>query len=120
MEPDERGHVFQFDLAEVKTPKYNFALRFSGWIEVTRKGEYTFYTISNDGSQWFINNRLVVDNDGEHGATEQSGKVTLAPGRYPIVVTYFQSGGTTALKVLYEGPGTEKQPVPATILWQNN
>ena len=119
LKPSKSGRVYQFGLSEIETPKYNFALRFCGFIEIPQEGEYTFYTCSNDGSQLFINNQLIVDNDGEHGVEEQSGKIDLRPGKYPIKVTYFQSGGTIALKVLYKGPGVEKQIIPASVLYQD-
>lgn len=46
----------------------DFAFRYTGYLFVGLSGEYTFYTTSDDGSQLFIGNQLVMDNDGLHGA----------------------------------------------------
>jgi alpha-L-rhamnosidase len=116
----KKGIAFQFGLKTLDVPKYDFGLLFQGYIEIKTAGEYTFYTRSNDGSQLFIGDQLIVDNDNEHGVEEKQGRVFLKKGKHPIKVTYFQSGGSTELQVLYEGPGVEKQEIPAVVLFQNN
>ncbi len=118
LESVKKGNAYQFDLSEVDRPKYNFALVFSGLIEITVEGEYTFYTVSNDGSSLFINDKKIVDNDGEHAATEKKGKIYLSKGRYPIAVQYFQSGGSTSFSVSYKGPNTEYQKIPGSKLFK--
>jgi hypothetical protein len=42
----------------------NFALKFSGWLQVPLSGHWTFYLSSNDGSVLYLQNRKVIDNDG--------------------------------------------------------
>ena len=111
------GRVFEFGLDKIDPPKYNFAIRFTAYINITKKGLYTFITQSNDGSILKINNKLIVDNDGSHLAIEKSGNIMLTPGRYPIEVSYFQSGGNKNIAVLYHGPGVDKQPIPASLLY---
>ncbi len=113
----QKEHVYRMALDEFMTPGYDFALRFSGYIKIDKAGEYTFYTNSNDGSRLYINGKLVVDNDGEHGALLRGGKITLKSGIYPIKLLYFQSGGSKQLQVFYEGPGIERLEVPATALF---
>lgn len=116
--PEKTGHIYQFELKNINPPKFNFALQFKAFLEISPDGEYTFYTGSNDGSQLFINQKLIVDNDQEHGMQEKSGKIFLAAGRHAIKVIYFQSGGSTALRVSYAGPGVEKQVIPASLLFK--
>jgi alpha-L-rhamnosidase len=117
--PVKNGRVFGIGLDKIDTPKFNFAILFKGFINITQKGEYTFFTKSNDGSRFKINNKIIVDNDMEHAVVEESGKLLLKPGKYPIEVSYFQSGGSKEFTVLYEGPGIEKQEIPASVLYQN-
>jgi len=117
LKPNQVGRIYKFDLKDIKHPKYNFALNITGFIEITQPGEYTFYTQSNDGSQLFIDEKLLVDNDGEHPSQEKKGKIFMKAGKYPIQVTYFQTGGSVTLHVLFEGPALQKQPIPATSLF---
>jgi alpha-L-rhamnosidase len=117
MKAVSKGHTFQIDLQIIDLPEQNFALVFSGFIDIREEGEYTFYTNSNDGSRLFIDNMLVVDHDGEHGPSEKSGKIFLTPGNHSIKVSYFQSGGSKVLKVFYQGPGFEQKIIPASVLF---
>ncbi|MFV2065977.1 MAG: PA14 domain-containing protein, partial [Pirellulales bacterium] len=115
LEPTAIGIVDAFTIA-VPRRETQFALKFSGLVTVPADGTYTFFTKSNDGSRLAINDELVVDNDGLHGAEEESGTVPLKAGIHPITVTYFQQGGVCELQVRYAGPGIHKQPIPASAL----
>jgi hypothetical protein len=96
-----------------------FAMSLKGYIDVPADGEYTFYTQSDDGSQLFINDKIVVDNNDSHGVVERSGKVQLKKGRHAIEVKYFNEAGGFWLDVFYAGPGLVKQLVPADKLFLN-
>jgi hypothetical protein len=120
LESNKSGTSYQISLNGLEIPGQNFAMVFSGYIEIDQEGEYMFYTNSNDGSQLFIDNNLIVDNDGLHGAKEMSGRVHLESGRHFIKVTYFQSGGSKVLAAYYKGPGIERKTIPGSILYIND
>ncbi len=94
------------------------ALQFDGFIQVPADGVYTFGTRSNDGSQVFIGDTLVVDNGGLHTMRGESGFIALRKGYHPLRVTYFQSGAMYGLEFSYAGPGIEMQEVPGSVLWR--
>jgi hypothetical protein len=91
--------------------------KFEGMIKVPVDGIYTFYTESNDGSKLFIGDKEVVNNDGPHGMEEKNGQIALKAGFHPILVTYFQTLNKLGLIVRYQGPGIDKQKIPAGILF---
>lgn len=95
----------------------NFGIDYTAFIYVPRDGIYTFYTNSDDGSQLYIGDSLVVDNNYEHGQVVKEGLIALAKGYHPIRVAYFQAGGGDALHVEYKGPGIEKQVIPESVLY---
>jgi hypothetical protein len=109
--------VDNFDITP-RNQDNNFGFRFTALIEVPVNGTYTFYTTSDDGSQLFINDSLVVDNDGLHGMVESSGSIYLDAGRHPITVTFFENGGGEGLIVSYDGPGIPKTVIPDEVLWR--
>jgi beta-galactosidase len=115
MTPDASGPIDEISYRNIETSEERFALQFLGLIDIEKAGEYTFYTGSNDGSTLFINNQLVVANDGPHGYLEESGKINLEKGNHLIEVRYFQAGGGRDLVVFYKGPGIEKQEIPANV-----
>lgn len=116
LNPVKSGSVSNFSLSP-RNRNDNFAFQFSGEIQISSTGDYTFYTASDDGSQIYINNKLVVDNNGLHGKTERSGKISLASGRHAIKVTYFEKTGGEVLEVRYAGPGVSKRIIPDNVLF---
>ena len=113
LEPTASGIVpaIQVDVP-LLTRRDQFALRFTGVIQIDQPGDYTFFTVSDDGSRLYIGNELVVNNDGKHGMVEKQGNIQLVAGSHPIVVTYFDDGGGDGLDVYWSGPELNKQKIP--------
>lgn len=92
---------------------------FKGYISVPQDGLYTFYTESDDGSKFFIDDVEIVNNDGLHPLLEKSGVANLQTGLHKIRIEYFEAGGSAALFARYQGPGLLKQIIPAGVLFRN-
>nr|WP_068888794.1 alkaline phosphatase family protein [Pedobacter panaciterrae] len=126
LKSDKYWESFEFNLNReqilplLSKDNSTFAVSFEGYIEIDADGEYTFYTQSDDGSQLYIDQQKVVDNNDSHGVIERSGKVTLKKGRYTIKALYFNEMGGFWLDVFYAGPGLTKQIIPANKLFLNN
>ena len=115
----KKGEVYEFSLEKIVSAKDQFGLIFEGNLRITKAGTYDFFVLSNDGSRLFVDNSLVVDNDGAHSAdSEKSGKIVLTEGLHPVKLQYFQAGGGMFLNVLYAGPGVGKQKVPAAAIFR--
>ncbi|MBN2000375.1 alpha-L-fucosidase [candidate division KSB1 bacterium] len=114
--PVNIGTVGNFDISAT-TPDNYYAYTFDGLVRLPETGIYTFYTGSDDGSQLFIGENLVVDNDGVHGVEEASGTVPLTAGYHPIRVTFFERDGGEDLYVLLKGPGLEDGAIPDSLLF---
>ena len=63
---------------------------------------------------------MVVDNDGLHGITVESGAAFLHAGVNPITVQWFNRTGDFGLSVEYEGPGLPRQRIPGSVLSRAN
>ena len=100
-----------FDLSERSQNDY-FGFRYTGYIDVPTDGTYTFYTNSNEGSQLYIGDALVVNNNSIHTAQEKSGVIKLKAGKHLLTVLYFENNGGQSLSVSYSGPGIAKQVIP--------
>ncbi len=96
----------------------DFALKFDGYIKIPKKGLYTFYTTSDDGTVLLIDGRVVVNNGGTHGMSESSGKILLNSGYHKIELQFFQGGGGMGLNASIEGPQMKKQIIPASMLFR--
>jgi len=94
-----------------------FAFEFIGYIKIDKDGIYTFYTDSDDGSMLYIDDEEIVNNDGDHGNVEKSGKAALKKGYHKIKVLYFDSGGGNSLKVSMQPESGKKEVIPASLLF---
>ncbi|MFM7048686.1 MAG: amidohydrolase, partial [Polynucleobacter sp.] len=88
----------------------------AGLISVPAAGKYTFFIASDDGSRIYLDNKLLIDNDGLHGMVEKQATVQLTAGAHPIVVTYFDNGGGDGLSVDWSGPGIERKKIAAKYI----
>lgn len=108
-----------FDLSPREEAE-GFAFKFEGFVNVPTSGTYTFFTRSSDGSDLWIGNTRVVNNDFNQNMTERSGTITLTAGMHPIMVRFRKNTGTTiGLEVRWQGPGITKQLIPASALRDN-
>jgi hypothetical protein len=64
-----------------------YVLRWRGQIKIPSDGSYKFQTRSDDGSLLYIDQKLVVSNDGLHGAVTKLGAVSLAKGTHDLTVS---------------------------------
>jgi YD repeat-containing protein len=115
------GGVFGFDpLGSDLAPDY--AVRFTGWIEVTTAGKHQFFLGAHEGARLKIGDSTVVDLSTSKGVyQEDSGAVDLTPGQIPIEVTYYEGAGNSELQLTYIPPGGERQVVSPSQLvpgWQ--
>lgn len=113
------GSIYRFSLDEIPSKEDAFGLVYEGWIEIPKRDEYTFYLTSNDGTKLYINDNMIIDYDGLHGADEERTKtLTLEKGFHPIQLHYFQAGGGLYLKVSYASPEIAKTEIPAWVLYR--
>ena len=73
-----RAYTKGFPTPESQTVIENFAIRFRGELAIDTSGIYTFWLLSDDGSKLYINNDLVINNDGVHGITNSKGRKDLS------------------------------------------
>ena len=95
----------------------NFIVHAIATLTVPTAGEYTFRLRSDDGSELFIGDTLVIDHDGLHGATDKDGAIQLTAGRHALRVNFFEAGGGQELRLSWRKPGdTAFTIVPTSAL----
>lgn len=103
-----------------KTLKENYALSFTGSINIVEEAEYELCLHSDDGSALLLEDTLVVSNDGvQDSPVETCELVYLAAGEYMLEVRYFQaSGPLLALHMAWAINGGDKVIVPSEVLFK--
>ena len=83
----------------------NFVVHAIANLTVPTAGTYTFRLTSDDGSELFIDDALVIDHDGLHGATDKDGDVELTAGMHALRINFFEAGGGQELRLSWRPPG---------------
>ena len=94
----------------------NFGIVFEGEIVIVKKGKYKFKLGSDDGSKLYINNQVVVDNDGVHSMQVKEGSILLEPGKAKLRLEYFEKGGQEELALDMTGPGINRLQLAKQII----
>src|SRR6185369_6523845 len=63
LQPIKTSVANKFNL-DNKNRKDKFGYIYSGYISISKTGMYDFYTTSDDGSLLYIDDQLIVDNNG--------------------------------------------------------
>lgn len=116
--PKREGKSTDFDINELSDVYDYFGFRFHGYILITKQGNYTFHVSSNDGSRLWIDNNLIVDNDGVHGTQEVSGTVNLGVGYHSFRLDYFDEKNAHVLDVAWNGPGFNRTSIPPAVQYR--
>ena len=95
-----------------------FAQKYEGYIKIEKTGMYNFFLNSDDGSLLYINDKLIIDHDGLHGADKTKvGGIGLEKGFHKIRVEYMESEHDEALILKWAGPDLIKKDIPAKLLF---
>lgn len=119
MKPDSTFVAQTIDESARPRPT-SFGVSWTGYLVVPVQGVYSFALTSDDGSRLTLNDAVVVDNDGPHGAVAKTGAAWLQAGTYRFAVNWFDQGGANSLKVQMGGPNVPFGPIPASMLFRSN
>lgn len=72
-----------------------------GFINIPQTAGYQFSLESDDGSRLYLDNELIVDNEGDHGMEKKSGIANLQKGWHSIRILYYNAGGGFGLKAQF-------------------
>ena len=116
--PVDEGFVNRVELSPPHRAEH-FGFRFQGLFRAEKEGEYFFFVNSDDGAKLYIDGKLVVDNDGVHGATEVPGRIKLETGDHGFALLYFNNAGGAELSVAWQRPGGNRDRLPPRVLFHN-
>ena len=112
--PVATGELNEFSTSPKQQDEF-FGFRYTTTLYVPTAQQYTFYVNSDDGSKLYVNNQLVVDNDGLHRALEEQGTIALTAGEHDIVVEYFNRTGGATVGVQLASTGLARQTLVPSI-----
>jgi hypothetical protein len=91
-----------------------FAIDYSGRFWIDNPGMFRFVLTSDDGARLYVDDREIIDNDGQHPPQERTGKVELSRGIHTIRVSYFQGPRFQVALMLQIAPPGEQPRIFST------
>ena len=95
------GKVFDSGVSE------GVGMYITGLIHFDKPGDWSLVVRSNDGVRVELAGQKIIEDPGIHGDRYSDSAVlkSVAPGWYPLRITYFQKKGTAALQLFWTPPG---------------
>ncbi len=100
----DTGSVGAIDSMGDKKYGGSWNIEFCGELVVSQGGKYEFSLTSDDGSALYMNNQMLIMNDGLHGDVNRKESRELAAGKYQMNLLYFNYIGGHKLKMTVKGP----------------
>lgn len=97
----------------------NFALLATARIFISQEQEYTFTSITDDGSQLKVDGNNVINDNSLHGVESRTGTYTLSVGFHDLRYVMFEHGGSQ-YAVLNFAPSTGGTPGLNTSMIHGN
>ena len=83
-----------------------YSARWTGTFTPRKSGQTTFLFRADDGCRLFLDDKIIIDQWKESGATTHSATVELSAGQaYRLRAEYFQSGGNAVAQLRIVEPG---------------
>ena len=94
---------------------------FEGWIKAPESGVYTFKMDTDDGSQLYIDDYLVIDNNYNRGNIVTTGFAYLEKGLHKFRMPYFEGHNDEKIDLGWRTPGTNSfVTIPAEVFYPAN
>lgn len=100
-----------------------FGVIFENQMMIPEDGYYEFILASDDGSKLWIDDKLIVDNDGIHQMRVVRDSINLKRGLYPIKLWYYQAFPSKYGFIFdsrYLGPESNQKTESEPIVWDGD
>jgi Ricin-type beta-trefoil lectin domain/PA14 domain len=82
-----------------------FLSEVTGNINIPTAGNYNFRLISDDGSRLRIDDTVVINHDGLHGATPKDGSIQLTTGYHALRIDHLENQVDQQITLQWQPPG---------------
>lgn len=108
---DSKIDFWWFLIIPFKNLKQNdFSIRWSGYIVPQKSGNYKIGGMGFNGLHIYLEDSLIVQDDGEHGPLKKFAELNLQKGKaYKIRVDYYSSARYSMVQLLWTIPDEDKE-----------
>jgi hypothetical protein len=90
----------------------SYSVHWTGYLHITNSGYYGFGTISDDGSEIWIDGEMVVDNNEEQWYDWQEGYCYLGAGYHTIEIAFYEAQSFSGIEVYWLKPSAGASMLP--------
>lgn len=113
----DTGTTKSVKVAALKKNNRAFGAIYQGYMRIDLNGNYNLGLKSDNGSQLYLDDELVVDNDGKHETAQKSSLVPMLKGYHKIKIKYFDAGDASTLRVYLNLAGKPQTEISPNILF---
>ena len=103
-EPDLRVDKLNIDLLDLDDTRDHWCMLIEAPFKVAKEEEYNFTLTTDDGSRFYIDDELLIVNDGAHGPIEKKVSKQLAQGTHDLKIEFFDYDKGQTLIFKYSTP----------------
>lgn len=108
--------VYQLDLGGLSIIKGDVRYAYQTWLEIEEAGDYRFELVSDNPASLKIGGTS-RETRGHYMSGKKELSLFLEQSRHPITLDYQPDAYGRSLQLYYEGPGIERQKIPADRLY---
>ncbi len=117
VQKETAGQTSNFNLESIGKINHQTAIKYSGFLKVTKSGTYTFHLELNGGTLSLGRKKLFSENPSNRRGTKKFKVSTkLDVGLSELELVYFHTGRAPKFIIEVEGPGLKKGPIPSKML----
>lgn len=97
-------------------PADGFSARWDTCLELEEPANAVFQLVSDDGSRLFVDEKLVIDNWGDHAERARGGELRLEPGIHHLRVEYYDRRHGASITLVASLGGERPEALPGRVL----
>jgi hypothetical protein len=94
-----------------------YSIIWEGFIFAAKDSRYILTVTSDDGSWVYLDDRLLIDNGGQHPGRKKDRETFLTKGNHKIVIRYFDAGGRGKIDFFWREAGSPRRLFPGYFLY---
>jgi cytochrome c len=83
----------------------NFSALATGYLFMDKDDNVLLQLSSDDGSKLYLDGKLLIDNDGNHGMSPKEAEVALRQGYHAVRIEFYQGGGGKGIALKWARSG---------------
>lgn len=111
----KEGSTDSLNVAQLSPKEKNYAIQFNGDLDIPVSGEYLFESQISNGGNLYVDDELVLPNNGDIDDHKVSAIIYLEKGIHDFYMSYFQIQWGNYIALSYEGPGMEKRALASRV-----